>query len=878
MCVAGSYAKNGIGEECVKCPSGGYCPGGIERPYPKTGFWGDKSCEFFPEFGNSTCQGFDNFVECNPPSNCAGGVDFSCSEGHSGPLCKQAQSGWFIVGGSFWFECGDNGHFVGVVGIVCVVLVWLTINKVASGNYDAMDIALLFVQITGMISTFGLKWHANLSLVNTALGIANFDVDFVTPLCLGKWTSVDSFFVQLFLPAIYAMGCAIYYGLVYVWRRYVVLDSSKTIGEWRQCVCVNLINKPASFILVMYHTLCLKCFQIFSCETFPDGRQFMRFSPDIECWQGDHIGMVVMSVIYIPTVLIGFPVYLVYVIRKASDNGTLHDPNFMDKFSFAFSRYDPGYKWWEAVLIFRRFAIALISVAPLTSLLQAAISIILLVTLLTWHSHTRPFVSDKIDNLEVFTLCGSIFYALAGMLFYPSITAEAQGYICTDDQFSVCSNELSLKNVISIVLVTWIVLTLVYAFWTSFLCVNEVNDSAKADKMLKGMLGILTQRNASFMVRLPFDSSMGSFSISKRKGSVVGSVFGSFLSTRSSARVSEPPTPSAPREGGNGAIHSVPFESTADEVAEVAASVERSLEEAEAGVTVDGTVPKTESSAQFTKKFGELWESSSNRMTLQDVVQGKDMLNWAREVKLMRHSDKRKCLIDFEVVTLRLLSLEQDVTHYAESEYADICRHIASHEGVVDYLSSCPDVERKALALFMEGYAGFMQERSEMTDRKKGMSLFPLGAICLPENMSVLVSYLANSTTEDVARLTHLLREISGLKEGKNIGETPCATPGLMTPATSRSYRKDNAVAPLPTHEGAGKSPSHVCVGGPTAAASPHNFESGNPNIRPESEITAEEGPECEGRDRSADYSQMSTEEAAKRRQWLVSSWERGQQ
>ena len=217
-------------------------------------------------------------------------------------MCMLAESGYYTIGGTFYLECGENGGIVSIVSIILVILVWLVINKVASGNYDAMDLALLFVQITGMISTFGLKWHENLQTINTALSIANFDVDFVTPLCLGSWTSFHSFYIQLMCPIIYGAGCLLYYSVLYV-----VKKEGMNFQDFKEQLLTEMINKVLSFVIVMYHTLCLKCFQAFRCTTYPDDKQYMVFSPEVECYQPEHVGMMVVSALYIPTVLIGVP-------------------------------------------------------------------------------------------------------------------------------------------------------------------------------------------------------------------------------------------------------------------------------------------------------------------------------------------------------------------------------------------------------------------------------------------------------------------------------------------------------------------------------------------------------------------------------------------
>lgn len=58
----------------------------------------------------------------------------------------------------FDLQCGAWGRVTTSVAIVGVVLVWYGINRVASGNYDALDVALLYVQVTGQRPPAGHRW------------------------------------------------------------------------------------------------------------------------------------------------------------------------------------------------------------------------------------------------------------------------------------------------------------------------------------------------------------------------------------------------------------------------------------------------------------------------------------------------------------------------------------------------------------------------------------------------------------------------------------------------------------------------------------------------------------------------------------------------
>ena len=86
----------------------------------------------------------------------------------------------------------------------------------ASGQYDSLDSALLYLQIIGMISSFQLRWHSNLHVLNTFLSLINFDVDFLTPDCIlgeGAWGPLYSFSLQLALPFLFTVGYGMYFSL-----------------------------------------------------------------------------------------------------------------------------------------------------------------------------------------------------------------------------------------------------------------------------------------------------------------------------------------------------------------------------------------------------------------------------------------------------------------------------------------------------------------------------------------------------------------------------------------------------------------------------------------------------------------------------------------
>ena len=170
---------------------------------------------------------------------------------------------------------------------------------------------------------------------------------------------------------------------------------------------------------------CIKCFEVFSCTKYPDGKSYLDASPELQCWTRHHIAMVVTSSLYIP-LLVSFPVFNWWLIRKYLREDRLHEIALMKQWGFLHSMFENNYKWWTSVLLFRRFSVSLISVLSVPALAKAASTIIVLTFLLAAHVFTKPFISATVDILDFTCLCGLMFYTIAGMLMYPSVTAEAQ--------------------------------------------------------------------------------------------------------------------------------------------------------------------------------------------------------------------------------------------------------------------------------------------------------------------------------------------------------------------------------------------------------------------------------------------------------------------
>lgn len=157
------------------------------------------------------------------------------------------------------------------------------------------------------------------------------------------------------------------------------------------------------FTNIMYTTLALRAFSPYMCTPEPDGKHsFMTLTPEITCGAPMHIVMMVVSAIYIPVVVVGWPLYCARALYKAYKTEALHSAEFLEKWSWIFSKYSMEYFWWEIVVLSRRLILVLIVCFVSVPMLQAALAIILLCSMLTLQLSAMPFTNDGVDWLETF--------------------------------------------------------------------------------------------------------------------------------------------------------------------------------------------------------------------------------------------------------------------------------------------------------------------------------------------------------------------------------------------------------------------------------------------------------------------------------------------
>lgn len=140
VCQVGYYRYDGMpGLECLPCPDNADCPGKGSLPIPLDGHWAD------------TANAPSKVFRCNPSLRCVRGSETGCATGFEGFLCNQCQHGYFKLGGTDCKKCPSTSamrHMMVIFGTLLVVSVWVVLNSITSGLYNALDIGLLYAQMS----------------------------------------------------------------------------------------------------------------------------------------------------------------------------------------------------------------------------------------------------------------------------------------------------------------------------------------------------------------------------------------------------------------------------------------------------------------------------------------------------------------------------------------------------------------------------------------------------------------------------------------------------------------------------------------------------------------------------------------------------------
>eukprot|EP00854_Cymbomonas_tetramitiformis_P000943 gene943-1458_t len=474
-CIAKPGYYGAVGEPAVICPSGAVCctcieptslEAGLDRLHLIEDREYDQYCERcisgtvpvpYPLNGYARSEetgGEMNMIKCPRPESCRGALAIyveeevllttqlgdstrsadaklrtepytsgHCAEGYTGRLCKRCSTGYYDLGGDC-FKCPENKELFTLGAVVLVVTAWVLLGVYMAGTYASLNLLLLFFQIGSMLQGFSMGWPASMETWITGVSIVNFDVDFISPQCvIRQYTYEWSFYLQLSLPVCILVISLAKYGVRHWWVTFIL-----TVDDFeKKAMLISSYNSMLATVLsfqeIVYHSLCIKCFQPWMCDSMGSHLSYLVIAPDIECWKDRHLVMLAASSIGIVVYVFGTPVLFVTILHYGSSKNLLQQPEFRQRYGFLYVNFEMEWIYWELVMLLRRsLCAALLVLIAREPILQSLLAVIVLLVNLAAHYFARPFIRTELDLMEGTMLISLSYTALSGVAFYHDLS------------------------------------------------------------------------------------------------------------------------------------------------------------------------------------------------------------------------------------------------------------------------------------------------------------------------------------------------------------------------------------------------------------------------------------------------------------------------
>jgi len=414
---------NSTGTECLACPEGSVCMGGVQLPYPESGHWGDTLYPY-------------SFEECAPKSVCVGGPGFECEGGYSKRMCAYCDSDYFNVGGTC-FKCPEAHLVVELVGISLVVVLFVVMTRI-SVIFESMGMLLNFAQLVQLSSTIELRWPSVTQNIMDALAIVLFEVDYIQPQCaLPWWNVIHAVWLQWLLNPVVLLLLFIYFRLAVISVRFLGANHkyphfckyfwkpcSKLLGLPSNDIELhNLLDSSISgfvmFSLGVFPVLTSRVVQAFFCVEREFGSSFLSALPEVSCGTTTHYVLMGGAAVAFLLYTITLPTLLFLHLRSFHRKNVLNDANVLTRYGFLYDKYRVDKYWFEAVHTVEKMVLVIVSQGVVDKpLIAAALQVLNIVAVMSLHMFFNPILDPAARFAIKIQYCALVIFVLSGMIYY----------------------------------------------------------------------------------------------------------------------------------------------------------------------------------------------------------------------------------------------------------------------------------------------------------------------------------------------------------------------------------------------------------------------------------------------------------------------------
>jgi len=394
-CDVGFYTPTfEFNTECVPCPGGGRCDGGIDQPLALENY-----------YDTSAARDGSVFSRCLRPSACVGGVE-QCSPSTHGYMCSECRPSFYTGPDETCQPCPSLAYllFMTLVTLVLVLAaitamyVLFTAKKsfkfgvlkpLKSRTHNSprtLSQAILFFQIVGIVGSSKLNWSDSAQSAFAVFSASNLDLRVFSTECTvpSYW---DQYMILLAFPVLFAMVAAV-----------VVFAMQSFIPSGFR---VAMFERTIFFLSIYLYVPVVKLsLQFFDCTRLPDGEYALDADLSKRCFKADWLRVLPVAIGAVAIYVIGVPVLI--GVRLQSARRLLNASATLFRLGSYFEPYRRKYYWYELASMIKRGGVVA------ATLFFSQVPLLLLFTLtlvfgasLVLQAHSMPFFRKLHNQVEL---------------------------------------------------------------------------------------------------------------------------------------------------------------------------------------------------------------------------------------------------------------------------------------------------------------------------------------------------------------------------------------------------------------------------------------------------------------------------------------------
>ena len=289
---------------------------------------------------------------------------------------------------------------------------------------DQITIMISWAQILSSIPlTYdGVLWPRDFRMFSLGASVVEIDLSTYFPLvhCQLAIPFLKKFYLHLATPPAIVLTVKLAQIFAQLCSKWSKREDSPVQKSAQHAIADKFI---IFMIMMLYPGLSRRIFQVFRCHDMSEiGQSRLYHDYSVKCWEGggEHGSAVLLAVLGIIFFSIGVPLAMLYGLWR--NRSSLHDkshPKHRDtlrRFGFLYSSYEPGFWWWEIVIVAQKcFMTSVLVVISPRSPAQLVVALLASMMYMSVVLRAGPYVGDHEDVLSFLASMSLSLTMLAGL-------------------------------------------------------------------------------------------------------------------------------------------------------------------------------------------------------------------------------------------------------------------------------------------------------------------------------------------------------------------------------------------------------------------------------------------------------------------------------